>query len=311
MGAVGSHGSMGSNGSPWESGHIPGFPPGCSDFGQFLLSEGFFKIHTPTLIAGSREGGSDVFKLDYKGPARLPSTFRPSVTSNSQYVVFAPIFRAEDSYTHWHLCDFIDLDVEMEIKEHYFEVIDIVDRAFVSVFDSSNEKCNKELDAIAKQYPFKPLEYLRKTLKLTFEEGMFGLRTIFVIGRFLQDPYSEAHSRLEEGGSDVFQTRLKGQRLPSTFSQDAGIEVDPLGDLNTQSERNRASLYDTEFYILYRYPLAVRPFYTMPCHDDPAYSNSIDAFLRGEEIILGGQRVHTPGFLTARTEECGIDGKTL
>ncbi|CAN0892252.1 Disease resistance protein RPV1 [Linum grandiflorum] len=34
--------------------------------------------------------------------------------------------------------------------------------------------------------------------------------------------------------------------------------------------------YNTEFYILYRYPLNIRPFNTMPCHDDPRYSNSFD-----------------------------------
>lgn len=46
-----------------------------------------------------------------------------------------------------------------------------------------------------------------------------------------------------------------------------------------------------------RYPLAVRPFYTMPCPDDPLYSNSYDVFIRGEEIISGAQRVHDPTLL--------------
>jgi aspartyl-tRNA synthetase len=33
-----------------------------------------------------------------------------------------PVFRAETSRTHRYLCEFAGLDVEMEIKEHYFEV---------------------------------------------------------------------------------------------------------------------------------------------------------------------------------------------
>ncbi|GMP62771.1 hypothetical protein CsSME_00024742 [Camellia sinensis var. sinensis] len=41
-------------------------------FRQFLLADGFVGIHTPKLIGGSSEGGSAVFKLDYKGqPACL------------------------------------------------------------------------------------------------------------------------------------------------------------------------------------------------------------------------------------------------
>ncbi|KAL7258227.1 hypothetical protein ACSBR1_004361 [Camellia fascicularis] len=68
--------------------------------------------------------------------------------------------KAEDSYTHRHLCEFTGLDVEMEIKEHYSEVMDIVDRLFVAMFDSLNEKCQKELEAIGKQYPFEPLKVI-------------------------------------------------------------------------------------------------------------------------------------------------------
>ncbi|KAG0479564.1 hypothetical protein HPP92_010422 [Vanilla planifolia] len=88
--------------------------------------------------------------------------------------------------------------------------------------------------------------------------------------------------------------------------QDAGIEVDPFGDLNTEAERTLGRLvldkYNTEFYILHRYPLAVRPFYTMPCPDNPLYSNSFDVFIRGEEIISGAQRVHFPDLLTSQAK---------
>ncbi|XP_051119263.1 aspartate--tRNA ligase 2, cytoplasmic [Andrographis paniculata] len=247
-------------------------------FRQFLLSEGFIGIHTPKLIAGSSEGGSAVFKLDYKGTpaclAQSPQLHKQISICGDFGRVFeiGPVFRAEDSFTHRHLCEFTGLDVEMEIKEHYSEVMDIVDRLFVTMFDNLNETCAKELEAINRQYPFEKLKYLRKTLRLTFEEGVQMLK-------------------------------------------EAGVEVDPFGDLNTESERKLGQLvlekYNTEFYILHRYPLAVRPFYTMPCYDNPKYSNSFDVFIRGEEIISGAQRVHVPEFLTERAQACGIDVKTI
>ncbi|CAL9016648.1 unnamed protein product, partial [Prunus brigantina] len=97
--------------------------------------------------------------------------------------------------------------------------------------------------------------------------------------------------------------------------QDAGVEVDPMGDLNTEAERKLGQLvlekYGIEFYILHRYPLAVRPFYTMPCHDNPAYSNSFDVFIRGEEIISGAQHDHRPELLEKRAQACGIELKTI
>ncbi|KAF5946639.1 hypothetical protein HYC85_016867 [Camellia sinensis] len=79
---------------------------------------------------------------------------------NFRVLDLRPVFRAEDSYTHRHLCEFTGLDVEMEIKEHYSEVMDIVDRLFVAMFDSLNEKCQKELEAIGKQFPFEPLKVI-------------------------------------------------------------------------------------------------------------------------------------------------------
>ena len=38
--------------------------------------------------------------------------------------------------------------------------------------------------------------------------------------------------------------------------------------------------------------MAARPFYTMPCPNNPKFSNSYDLFIRGEEIVSGAQRVH-------------------
>lgn len=35
-----------------------------------------------------------------------------------------PVFRAESSKTRRHLCEFIGLDIEMEIKSHYNEVLE-------------------------------------------------------------------------------------------------------------------------------------------------------------------------------------------
>ncbi|KAL6544220.1 Aspartate--tRNA ligase 2, cytoplasmic [Orobanche gracilis] len=151
-------------------------------FRQFLLSEDFVGIHTPKLIAGSSEGGSAVFRLDYKGTpaclAQSPQLHKQMSICGDFGRVFeiGPVFRAEDSFTHRHLCEFTGLDVEMEIKEHYSEVMDIVDRLFVTMFDSLNEKCSKQLEAINRQYPFNKLKYLRKTLRLTFEEGVQMLK---------------------------------------------------------------------------------------------------------------------------------------
>ncbi|XP_074312381.1 aspartate--tRNA ligase 2, cytoplasmic-like [Silene latifolia] len=243
-------------------------------FTDFLRNEGFVGIHTPKLMGGTSEGGAAVFRLDYKGKpaclAQSPQLHKQMSICGDFMRVYeiGAVFRAEDSFTHRHLCEFTGLDAEMVIREHYSEVMDVVDNLFVALFDHLNKDCKEELEAVSRQYPFTPLKYLRGTLRLTFEEGVQMLK-------------------------------------------EAGTEVDPFGDLNTETEKKLGALvrekYETDFYILHRYPLAIRPFYTMPCYDDPNYSNSFDVFIRGEEIISGAQRVHDPVLLEQRAKACGID----
>ncbi|KAL0726735.1 hypothetical protein Bca4012_022828 [Brassica carinata] len=247
-------------------------------FREFLLSKGFLEIHTPKLMAGSSEGGSAVFRLDYKGQpaclAQSPQLHKQMAICGDMRRVFevGPVFRAEDSFTHRHLCEFVGLDVEMEIRMHYSEIMDLVGELFSFIFTKIEERCPKELESVRKQYPFQSLKFLPQTLRLTFAEGI-------------------------------------------QMRKEAGEEVDPLGDLNTESERKLGQLvlekYKTEFYMLHRYPSAVRPFYTMPCEDDSNYSNSFDVFIRGEEIMSGAQRIHDPELLEKRARECGIDVKTI
>uniref|UniRef100_A0A7N1A0A1 aspartate--tRNA ligase n=1 Tax=Kalanchoe fedtschenkoi TaxID=63787 RepID=A0A7N1A0A1_KALFE len=243
-------------------------------FRQFLLNEDFDEIFPPRIIAGSSEGGASVFSVDYYGEraclAQSPQFHKQMAVCGDFERVFVvgPVYRAENSFTHRHLCEFIGLDVEMNIMEHYSEVMDIVDRLFVAMFDYLIESCPVELEAVREQYPFRNLKYNRKTLRLTFEEGVKMLH-------------------------------------------EAGVNINPQGDLNTEAERKLGQLvlerHGTEFFILHRYPLAVRPFYTMPCYDDPAYSNSFDVFLRGEEIISGSQRLHEAERLSEQAKAHGID----
>lgn len=40
------------------------------------------------------------------------------------------------------------------------QVMDIVDCLFVTIFDGLNNVCKKELEAVAKQYPFEPLKVI-------------------------------------------------------------------------------------------------------------------------------------------------------
>merc|ERR1712080_574084 len=97
--------------------------------------------------------------------------------------------------------------------------------------------------------------------------------------------------------------------------REAGVEMDDEDDLSTPNEKLLGRLvkakYDTDFYILDKFPLAVRPFYTMPDPENSKYSNSYDMFMRGEEILSGAQRIHNADFLIERAKLHGVELDTI
>jgi len=182
-----------------------------------------------------------------------------------------PVFRAENANTHRHLTEFIGLDLEMTIEEHYHEVMELLDGLFLSIFRGLREKYKKEIDVVGRQFPadeFKWREGPEGTLKMTFKEA----------------------------------TEL--------LAED-GVPREVLDDINTENEKRLGRIvkakYDTDFFIIDKFPMELRPFYTMPDPNDPTLSNSYDFFMRGEEILSGAQRIHDPVLLSQKMREKGVN----
>eukprot|EP01102_Stenamoeba_stenopodia_P012445 TRINITY_DN3941_c0_g1_i1.p1 TRINITY_DN3941_c0_g1~~TRINITY_DN3941_c0_g1_i1.p1 ORF type:complete len:607 (+),score=209.55 TRINITY_DN3941_c0_g1_i1:94-1821(+) len=245
----------------------------CQLFREYLLSEGFVEIHTPKIISAASEGGADVFEVTYfDGKAYLaqsPQLYKQMAITADFEKVFevAPVFRAENSQGPRHLTEFVGLDLEMAFNEHYHEVLDVLDKMFIHIFDGLKDRTKRELDIVRRQFPFEDLEYLKPSLRLKFPEAIALLR-------------------------------------------EAGETVGDYDDLSTPQEKLLGKLvkekYKTDFFILDKFPSAVRPFYTMPDPENPNYSNAYDIFLRGQEIVSGGQRIHDPEMLTKRAIAKGV-----
>ena len=78
------------------------------------VSENFTEFHSPKIIAGASEGGTAVFELQYMdlGKACLaqsPQLYKQMAVTCDLERVFeiAPVFRAENSLTNRHLCEYV------------------------------------------------------------------------------------------------------------------------------------------------------------------------------------------------------------
>lgn len=247
----------------------------CSLFREFLSKRAFTEVHTPKLLGAPSEGGASVFEVSYfKGKAYLaqsPQFHKQQLMVADFERVFeiAPVFRAENSNTHRHMTEFTGLDLEMTFEEHYHEVLDQLSDLFVFIFTELKNRYSKEIELVRKQYPVEEFKLPKdgKMVRIQYKEGIAMLR-------------------------------------------EAGKEIGDFDDLSTENEKFLGKLvrekYDTDFYILDKFPLAIRPFYTMPDPEDPRYSNSYDFFMRGEEILSGAQRIHDHDLLQERMKEHGL-----
>ncbi|XP_017299434.1 aspartate--tRNA ligase, cytoplasmic [Diaphorina citri] len=243
-------------------------------FREILTDQGFVEIHTPKIISAASEGGANVFTVSYfKNNAYLaqsPQLYKQMAIAADFDKVFTvgAVFRAEDSNTHRHLTEFIGLDLEMAFKYHYHEVLHTIANTFTEMFKRLKKEFHVEIAQVAQQYPMEEFTFLEPPLILQFWTAVDMLK-------------------------------------------EAGVEIDYFEDLSTPNEKLLGKIvkakYSTDFYVLDKYPLAVRPFYTMPDPLNAGSSNSYDMFMRGEEILSGAQRIHDTDFLTERAQHHGID----
>jgi aspartyl-tRNA synthetase len=155
----------------------------------------------------------------------------------------------------------------MEIEEHYHEVLHMLEGVLLYIF---------------------------KGLSTNYREEIELIRTVYPSEEFL----------LPEEGKEVRLTFAEGQALLRAEGPPEFANVTDDEDMSTPQEKALGALvrkkYGTDFYVLDKFPISARPFYAMPDPENPEITNAYDFFMRGQEILSGGQRLHLP----AQLEKC-------
>lgn len=244
-----------------------------------LDERGFIEIHTPKLQGSATESGASVFELNYFGrPAFLaqsPQLAKQMAIASDFGRVYeiGAVFRAENSNTHRHLTEYTGLDLEMAIEEHYHEMLETIDGVLRHIITGVYSKYRREIEAVKHQFPSEDVVLAEKTPVI---------------------PFVEAVKLLNESG----------------WRSEDGELIPEDEDLHTRDEIRLGELvkekYGTDYYIIDKFPLSARPFYTMPDPHDARFTNSFDMFVRGQEIVSGGQRIHDPTMLEENMKRVGI-----
>ena len=267
---------------------------------EFLYSVGFIEIHTPKLTSVSSEGGADVFQTTYFGkPAYLtqsPQLYKQMAINSDFPRIFeiGPVFRAEKSNTKRHLTEFTGFDLEMRIENTYEEILDLFYELLSTTFSKLYQKHSQ---LIFESRGSKSFELELKKCIISYEDAVKLLN----------------NHRSNENGED--------DPLMSPFDDLSHAQEYKLGILVKQ-------IFHTDLFILDKFPMKLRPFYTMPekdCnnHNDSTsqsdsddifakrYSNSYDIIFRGQEILSGAQRIHNYDDLIAMARAKGLSQESI
>ncbi|KAJ6087674.1 hypothetical protein N7467_006588 [Penicillium canescens] len=256
----------------------------CNLFRTALDEREFIEIHTPKLQGAATESGASVFQVNYFGrPAflaqspQLAKQMAIAADFGRVYEIGA-VFRAENSNTHRHLTEYTGLDIEMSIEEHYHEMLETLDAVIKNILKGIYSKYRREVELIKHQFPSEDIVWLDETPIIRFTDGIKML--------------NDSGWRSEEG-----------EMLPLDEDLATRDEI-RLGELVKEQ-------YGTDYYVLDKFPRDARPFYTMPDAENDKFTNSFDMFIRGQEIVSGGQRIHDPHMLEENMRRVGINPEDM
>jgi len=249
-------------------------------FREYLLKNDFMEIHSPKIIGVASESGAEVFELEYfDRPAFLaqsPQLYKQMAINSDFDRVFeiGPVFRAENSITTRHMCEFTGLDFEMTISPNrdYREVQEMVWNMLVYIFDNLKASNMDEILCVKDKIPSEDIIYPRDPLIIKFSDCVEMLRED---GK-TQDDFEDLNTENE---------RRVGELVKEKFGSD--------------------------LFIIDQYPGSARPFYTMPSSENNKYTNSYDVIFKCTEIASGSQRIHDYNMLMDKVIENKINPDTL
>jgi len=263
---------------------------------RYFHENGYYWIPTPIITASDAEGAGELFRVSTLDLANLPRTPEGGVdfaedffgreaflTVSGQLNVesyccaltkvytFGPTFRAENSNTARHLCEFwmiepelafADLAADADLAEHYLRYV------YRAVLDERADD----------------MAFFDKHV----QKGVVERLERFVEKSFERMEYTEAVKALE--------------------SADAGFEFDVRwgADLQSEHERWLTETHVGRPVVVMNYPKQIKAFY-MRLNDDGRTVAAMDVLAPGiGEIVGGSQREERLDVLDARIAEMGL-----
>jgi len=235
---------------------------------DYLRSENFYEVHTPNIIATSSEGGTDVFKLKY---------FEKEAFLAQSPQLYKQMLMATGLDKVYEIAWYFRAE-EHNTRRHLNESTAVdVEMAFIK----NEEEVMKILENLVYNMWKKSSECKEELEILCKEISLPNLP-------FKRVRYDDVIKKLNDNGSKI------------AWGEDLGNEDERLLGKIMEDEGHT-------FYFITKYPIEIKPFYTMP--EEEKYSRSFDLECSGIEFASGSQRIHNVELLKKRIKACDLNPK--
>jgi len=235
---------------------------------EYLESNGFMGITTPRIISTASEGGTELFPLAY---FEKEAFLAQSPQLYKQMLMGTGFDRVYELATYFRA-------EEHDTVSHLNEVSAIdVEMSFIK---DENDVLN-----IVEGLAVSIIEGVRDNCSSQLE----------ILGKTIDKPKTPIPRLTYDEAVDMLKAK--------------GIKFPEGEDLNTEAEKMLGRIMEkrgVSLYFITKYPLDIKPFYTMPDGSDSMRSNSFDLEFKGREIVSGSQRIHDPKLLTERIKVKGL-----
>lgn len=219
---------------------------------EIMRSGGFQEIKTPKILSSATEGGANFFKIKYfEREAYLAQS--PQFYKQAGVGIFEKVF---------------EIGSVFRAEPHY-----------------TTRHVNEYIGMDAEMGFIENFEDVMAELEKTIR---FVMKTV---GESCQEDLAKYDAQVPED-KDI--PRIKISDAMEILKKEYGKEIENE-DIDPEGERliceYAKKKYGSDFVFLTHYPIALRPFYSMPSSDGK-YTETFDLLFRGIEIASGGQRIH-------------------
>ena len=264
---------------------------------QYLDNSNFIEVHTPVLTSNDCEGAGELFRV--RSSEKQSDFFNTDTyltvsgqihaealaCSMGRVYTFGPTFRAENSNTSRHLCEFWMIEPELSFAT-MDDAIDVAEGTLRATFQRVLEHCPEELDFFEQQNKSKSKSKSKNTNKSDSTQKDKDLSTSSLSSPSLPPPREVLEMVAKhESFARMTYTEAVAALSSSSFQGDIPIWG---ADLNSDQERWLVEQHcGYQPLVVTDYPTDIKPFY-MRRNDDGKTVAAFDILFPGVGEIVGG-----------------------